>query len=338
MKLLSLSPGWRKFILSLTTVILVVLLGIILLSSQTAIPPSSGEVLRVKIAPGSNVAAIGRQLQNQGASVNSVSLQIVFRTLFIGKKLKAGVYDFPKEATLYQLIRQMAQGDTVRFQITLIEGWTFKQFRSLIESQKELKVTLKGQSAQRILAALGSPHQHPEGLFFPNTYTYEPGDTDFSIYTKAYRAMEKKLSEAWEKNQHPVHLKNPYELLILASIIEKETGSRAERAQISGVFHNRLKIGMMLQTDPTVIYGLGDQFDGNLRKKDLLRDGPYNTYRRRGLPPTPIAMPGMESLVAAAQPSATEALYFVADGQGRSVFSRTLAEHEAAVRKYQLKQ
>ena len=308
------------------------------MGQQTAIPANSGELLRVKITPGSNVTAIGRQLEDQGVKANPISLQIVFRSLFIGKKLKAGVYDFPKGASLYQVIQQMARGDTVRLQVTLIEGWTFKQFRRLSESQKELKITQKGQTAQSILNALGSSHKHPEGLFFPNTYVYEPGDTDLAIYTKAYRAMEKLLAEVWEKNQHPAHLKNPYELLTLASIIEKETGSRSERALISGVFHNRLKIGMMLQTDPTVIYGLGDQFDGNLRKKDLLRDGPYNTYKRKGLPPTPIAMPGKESLLAAAQPAATPAFYFVADGQGRSVFSKTLAEHEAAVKKYQLKQ
>jgi UPF0755 protein len=221
--------------------------------------------------------------------------------------------------------------------VTLVEGWTFAQFKAAIDAQPELKKEAKAWSSKQLLAKLEAKESHPEGLFFPDTYVYEPGDSDLIIYQKAYRAMQNHLNDAWSKRQEGSPVKSPYELLKLASIIEKETGHPDDRGLVSAVFNNRMKIGMKLQTDPTIIYGLGSSFDGNLRKKDLLKDGPYNSYTRYGLPPTPIAIPGKNSLLAAAQPSSSKAIYFVAKGDGRSAFSETLVAHNEAVRKYQLK-
>jgi len=251
--------------------------------------------------------------------------------------LKAGVYDFPKGASLASVLSQMARGDSVKLSVTLVEGWTFAQFKAAIDAQPELKKEAKAWSSKQLLSKLEARETHPEGLFFPNTYVYEPGESDVSIYQKAYRAMQYHLNDAWSKRQEGSPIKSPYDLLKLASIIEKETGHPDDRGLVSAVFNNRMKIGMKLQTDPTIIYGLGASFDGNLRKKDLLKDGPYNSYTRYGFPPTPIAMPGKNSLLAAAQPSSTKAIYFVAKGDGRSAFSETLVAHNEAVRKYQLK-
>jgi UPF0755 protein len=231
----------------------------------------------------------------------------------------------------------MARGDSVKLSVTLVEGWTFAQFKAAIDAQPELKKEAKGWSSKQLLGKLEAKEAHPEGLFFPDTYVYEPGDSDVMIYQKAYRAMQNHLNDAWSKRHEGSPIKSPYDLLKLASIIEKETGHPDDRGLVSAVFNNRMKIGMKLQTDPTIIYGLGSSFDGNLRKKDLLQDGPYNSYTRYGLPPTPIAIPGKNSLLAAAQPSSSKAIYFVAKGDGRSAFSETLVAHNEAVRKYQLK-
>jgi UPF0755 protein len=231
----------------------------------------------------------------------------------------------------------MAKGDSVKLNVTLVEGWTFAQFKAAIDAQPELKKEAKAWSSKQLLSKLEAIETHPEGLFFPDTYIYEPGDSDLMIYQKAYRAMQNHLNDAWSKRHEGSPVKSPYDLLKLASIIEKETGHPDDRGLVSAVFNNRMKIGMKLQTDPTIIYGMGASFDGNLRKKDLLKDGPYNSYTRYGLPPTPIAMPSKNSLLVAAQPSTTKAIYFVSKGDGRSAFSETLVAHNEAVRKYQLK-
>jgi UPF0755 protein len=298
---------------------------------------SAQNVLRVKINPKSNVSSVANQMAAQGLDVSVWRVQLVARSLFLAKNLKAGVYDFPKGASLASVLSQMARGDSVKLSVTLVEGWTFAQFKAAIDAQSELKKEAKGWSSKQLLGKLESKEAHPEGLFFPDTYVYEPGDTDLMIYQKAYRAMQNHLNDAWSKRHEGSPIKSPYDLLKLASIIEKETGHPDDRGLVSAVFNNRMKIGMKLQTDPTIIYGLGSSFDGNLRKKDLLQDGPYNSYTRYGLPPTPIAIPGKNSLLAAAQPSSSKAIYFVAKGDGRSAFSETLVAHNEAVRKYQLK-
>lgn len=299
-------------------------------------PVTSEGQYRIKITPGSNVNSVAKQLMIQGVDTSPLRFQLVTRGLFQGKKLKAGVYDFVPGSSLGDIVIKMGRGDSVRLSVTLVEGSTFKQFKSALDAQPELIKEAKKWSSNQILTAIGAKESHPEGLFYPDTYLYEPGDTDLIIYQRAYKAMNKKLAEYWSQLPPNSPIKTPYDLLKLASIIEKETGHHEDRALVSAVFNNRLKIGMKLQTDPTVIYGLGDRFDGDLRKKDLQTDGPYNTYTRYGLPPTPIAMPGKDALAAAIAPAKSSAVYFVAKGNGRSSFSETLVEHNRAVRQYQL--
>jgi UPF0755 protein len=226
-------------------------------------------------------------------------------------------------------------GDSIKESIAFVPGTPIWQLRQIVDTHPALEHQTKGLSGAAFSKVVGLSHANAEGLFFPDTYVFDPGESDLVIYRRAADAMQKNQAKAWNNASNASPLKTPYELLILASIIEKETGKASERAQISAVFHNRLKIGMRLQTDPTVIYGIGPRFDGNLRKVDLRRDNPYNTYMRAGLPPTPIAIPSMESLLAAANPAKSDALYFVAKGDGSSHFSKTLPEHEKAVDQYQ---
>jgi UPF0755 protein len=216
----------------------------------------------------------------------------------------------------------------------LIEGWTFRQFRSELAKAPGLQATITQLSDEQVMAALGETGQ-PEGQFYPDTYTYSKGTKDLAVLKRAHRAMKQRLAQAWAARATEVPLRSETDLLILASIVEKETGAAAERGKVAAVFVNRLRVGMPLQTDPTVIYGMGEAFDGNLRKRDLQTDTPYNTYTRNGLPPTPIAMPGKAALMAAGRPESIQALYFVARGDGTSAFSETLAEHNRAVNKYQ---
>jgi UPF0755 protein len=332
-------PNFIKFLLKLTLIgglavaLMISYVAFMALAVPNDAPQASAQnVVRVKINPKSNVTSVANQMAAQGLEVSVWRVQLVARSFFLAKNLKAGVYDFPKGASLASVLAQMARGDSVKLGVTLVEGWTFAQFKAAIDSQPELKKETKGLSSKQLLAKLDAKEAHPEGLFFPDTYIYEPGDSDLLIYQKAYRAMQDLLNDAWSKRHEGSPLKSPYDLLKLASIIEKD-----DRGLVSAVFNNRLKIGMKLQTDPTIIYGLGSSFDGNLRKKDLLKDGPYNSYTRYGLPPTPIAIPGKNSLLAAAQPSSSKAIYFVAKGDGRSAFSESLVAHNEAVRKYQLK-
>jgi len=239
--------------------------------------------------------------------------------------------------TARELLDQVVAGRVVEYPLVLVEGWTFRQFLDAIEEAPKLTRTLNGLSPRAIMERLGHPGEHPEGRFFPDTYYYSSGQTELAILANAYDKMQKLLQQEWEKRDNNLPFKDPYEALILASIVEKETGRADERRMIAGVFVNRLRHGMRLQTDPTVIYGMGESFDGNLRLKDLRRDTPYNTYTRPGLPPTPVAMPGKESLQAVMHPVITGALYFVARGDGSHDFSSTLEEHNKAVIKYQLK-
>jgi len=288
-----------------------------------------------KVNPKSGVASIAQQLRSQGVEVNGILFQLGSRALLIHTKLKPGTYLFPFEASTAAILLQMARGDSIKESIAFVPGTPIWQLRQIVDAHPALEHQSKGLGSAEFSKTVGLSHADTEGLFFPDTYVFDPGESDLVIYRRAANAMQKNLAKAWSKVPNSSVLKKPYDLLILASIIEKETGKASEREQISAVFHNRLKIGMRLQTDPTVIYGIGPEFDGNLRKVDLRRDSPYNTYMRAGFPPTPIAIPSMESLLAAANPAKSDALYFVAKGDGSSHFSKTLAEHEKAVDQYQ---
>lgn len=291
--------------------------------------------VRVKIVSGS-VSSIAKQLKQQNIDTTWFEVQLLSRLMLISKKLKPGIYDLKPGQSITAILLKLSKGDSVKFSIRLIEGWTFLQFKAAIDKAPELSKEFQKSSPEEIIRKLGINEGYAEGLFFPDTYIYEPGDSDRTIYTKAYQAMRIHLEKAWAERSDQVKLVNMRELLKLASIIEKETGLKQDQKMISSVFHNRLRIGMPLQTDPSVIYGLGLSFDGNLRKKDLLKDTPYNTYTRYGLPPTPICMPSKDALIAAANPAESKMLYFVARGDGSSEFSETLHAHEKAVRRYQL--
>ena len=258
-----------------------------------------------------------------------------FRWSGDAKRIRAGSYEIGVGTTPRELLRKMVRGDETLATVRLIEGWTFRQFRAELAKADSLKPASAGMSDAQIMEAIGSPGQAPEGRFYPDTYAYSKGSPDLAVLKRAHRAMQQRVEEAWAARSSDLPLKTADEALILASIVEKETGAAAERGRIAAVFTNRLRVGMPLQTDPTVIYGLGEAFDGNLRKRDLLADTPFNTYTRPGLPPTPIAMPGAASLRAAVRPDASKALYFVSRGNGTSEFSDTLAEHNRAVNKYQ---
>ena len=288
-----------------------------------------------KVNPKSGVASIALQLRSQGIEVNGILFQLGARALLVHAKLKPGTYLFPLDASTATILLKLARGDSIKESIAFVPGTPIWQLRQIVDAHPALEHQTKGLSSAAFSKAVGLSHTDAEGLFFPDTYVFDPGESDLVIYRRAAGAMQKNLANAWSKVPNANVLKTPYDLLILASIIEKETGKASEREQISAVFHNRLKIGMRLQTDPTVIYGIGPGFDGNLRKVDLRRDSPYNTYMRAGLPPTPIAIPSMESLLAAANPAKSDALYFVAKGDGSSHFSKSLLEHEKAVDQYQ---
>jgi UPF0755 protein len=306
--------------------------GVVPSAANDPVRPSG---FTAKVNPKSGVASIAQQLQNQGIEVNGVLFQLGSRALLIHAKLKPGTYLFPFDASTAAILLQMARGESIKESIAFVPGITIWQLRQIVDSHPALGHQTKGLDSVAFSKIVGLSHPNAEGLFFPDTYIFDPGESDLAIYRRAADAMQKNQAKAWNKVPNKSVLKTPYDLLILASIVEKETGKASEREQISAVFHNRLKIGMRLQTDPTVIYGIGPGFDGNLRKVDLRRDSPYNTYMRAGLPPTPIAIPSMESLLAAANPAKSDALYFVARGDGSSHFSKTLVEHEKAVDQYQ---
>ncbi|MDR2261732.1 MAG: endolytic transglycosylase MltG [Azoarcus sp.] len=251
------------------------------------------------------------------------------------REIKAGSYEVRAGITPWQLILKLGAGEVSRGEILLLEGWTFRQVRAAVEKHPDLQADTVNLSEAEILARVGAREKHAEGLFFPDTYVFDKHSGALALLARAHRAMQTRLIGEWEGRASGLPLKSPYEALILASIVEKETGRSEERARIAAVFLNRLRAGMRLQTDPTVIYGLGENFDGNLRRRDLEADTPWNTYTRAGLPPTPIAMPGQESLRAVLHPEDSREFYFVSRGDGSSAFSRTLEEHNQAVARYQ---
>jgi len=287
------------------------------------------------IKTGSSLRSATRQIVESGVEVNAWQFNLLGRLLGKAGTIKAGSYEVGRGITPLALLDKLTAGEVTQAEVVFIEGWTFRQMRAALDTNAEVRHDSAALSDAEIMARLGAVGRSPEGLFFPDTYLYGKGTSDLDILRRAYKAMDGQLQAAWQQRAPDLPYRNPYEALIMASVVEKETGQATDRAQIAGVFVNRLRIGMMLQTDPSVIYGLGEKFDGNLRKKDLRSDTPHNTYTRAGLPPTPIAMPGLAALQAALNPAKTTALYFVARGDGSSEFSRTLAEHERAVAKYQ---
>jgi len=291
-------------------------------------------VIDLEIEPGTSANGVASAVVASGADVPVLLLQTWFRFSGQARQIKAGSYELVPGTTPRRLLRMLVRGEEAVKSVTLVEGWTFAQVRAALQKAEQLTPDTPALSPEIIMEKLGKPGVHPEGRFFPDTYTYAKGSSDLAVLKRAARAMDRRLDAAWSLRSPDTPLQSAEQALILASIVEKETGKPSDRAQIGGVFSNRLRIGMPLQTDPTVIYGLGAKFDGNLRKRDLQADTPYNTYTRAGLPPTPIAMPGKESLLAAVQPAPTKALYFVSRGDGSSEFSANLDEHNRAVNKY----
>jgi UPF0755 protein len=286
---------------------------------------------------GASAKSLARQLAGEGLFPESHGFWIVARVLGMGGAIQAGTYRLDRPLTPVELLDKLARGDVVLAEILFVEGTTFRQWQAQLAQQPKVRQVLAGKTDAEVRTALGLGDDPAEGWFFPDTYRFAPGTSDADILKRAHAVMKRRLNDAWTGRDPEVPLKTPYEALILASIVEKETGAAAERPVIAGVFTNRIKRGMRLQTDPTVIYGMGEKFDGNIRKRDLTTDTPWNTYTRDGLPPTPIAMPGAASIAAAAHPAQSDYLYFVGKGDGTHYFSRTLEEHNRAVAKYQLK-
>ena len=292
----------------------------------------------LSIEPGTLPRGVAQAVKDAGVDVNPDWLYYWFRASGQGRAIKAGSYELEAGITPRTLLAKLARGEESLRAVTLVEGWTFRQLRAALAKEDQLKPDSRPLTDEAIMAQLGRAGVHPEGRFFPDTYTYAKGSSDIAVLRRALRAMDKHLAQAWEHRSPRALAKSPDEALILASIVEKETGKAVDRPMVSAVFNNRLRVGMPLQTDPTVIYGMGAAFDGNLRRKDLQADTPWNTYTRPGLPPTPISMPGKASLMAAVHPAESDALYFVARGDGTSHFSASLDEHNRAVNKYQRKQ
>lgn len=291
-------------------------------------------VVDLEIEPGTTANGVAEGVLASGGDVSLLLLQAWFRFSGQARLIKAGSYELVAGTSPRKLLNMLVRGEEALKSVTLVEGWTFQQVRAALQKADQLASDTAAQTPETIMAQLGKPGVHPEGRFFPDTYTYAKGSSDLAVLKRAARAMDKRLDTAWSLRNLDSPLKSPDQALTLASIIEKETGRPGDRGQIGGVFSNRLRLGMPLQTDPSVIYGIGSQFDGNLRKRDLQSDTPYNTYTRAGLPPTPIAMPGKAALLAAVQPAPTKALYFVSRGDGSSEFSENLDGHNRAVNKY----
>ena len=295
------------------------------------------EGLVYEVPRGASLAAVALDLEARGVIDNARYLAWYGRYTGQANRIRAGEYRLEPGLDPDGLLALLVSGRTVTYGLTLIEGWNIRQVRAAVAAHPVLEHTLEDVDDAALMALLGRPGQHPEGRFFPDTYHFSRGTSDLDFLRRAMQAMDRELEAAWAARVADIPLETPYQALILASIIEKETGLAEERRDIAGVFARRLRLGMKLQTDPTVIYGMGERFDGNIRRADLREDTPYNTYVHKGLPPTPIAMPGREALRAAVDPAPGEALYFVSRGDGSHVFSATLEEHNAAVRKYQLK-
>lgn len=291
--------------------------------------------LDLSIEPGTPPRAVAQAVVDAGARTPAWALYAWFRLSGQSRQMRAGSYEIAPGTTPRRLLAMLVRGEESLRSLTLVEGWNWHQVRQALAKAELLQADSQGLSDEALMARLGRPGVAPEGRFYPDTYSYAKNSSDLKVLARALKAMDRQLERAWALRTPNIVLRSPNEALILASIVEKETGKGSDRAMISSVFHNRLRIGMMLQTDPTVIYGLGEAFDGNLKRIHLRTDTPWNTYTRTGLPPTPIAMPGKAALMAAVQPANSPALYFVAKGDGSSQFSASLDEHNRAVNRYQ---
>jgi UPF0755 protein len=290
-----------------------------------------------EIPAGTGLRGAARILDGAGIAVHPLQFELLARATGRDTAIKAGNYELAGPASPVALLEKLTRGEVTQAEITIIEGWTFAQLRAALDASPLLRHDTAGLGNADLMRRLGVPDRHPEGMFFPDTYLFARQSSDVAVLRRALHAMRRHLDHEWQRREGEIPYKTPYEALIMASIVEKETGAASERDEIAGVLVNRLRIGMALQADPTVIYGLGESFDGNLKRVHLDTDGPYNTYMRPGLPPTPIALPGRASLRAALRPAKTKALYYVSRGDGTSAFSRSLEEHNRAVSKYQLK-
>ncbi|MDD5385184.1 MAG: endolytic transglycosylase MltG [Gallionella sp.] len=319
-----------------TLIILLVLLATAGLGYYAYRPlPLPATPFEFELKQGSSLKSMARDMQQAGLLQQDQLFVWLGRLLGKSTQLKAGNYALERPVSPLELLEIITKGDVSQNQMSVIEGWTFKQLRAALNANPDIAHDTLNLTDAEILQRIGATETHPEGLFFPDTYYFAAGSSDLVIIKRAYRVMQQRLQEAWLARAPDLPLQTPYQALILASIVEKETGTPSDRAMIAGVFVNRLRKGMLLQTDPTVIYGLGEKFDGNLRKRDLLADTAYNTYTRGGLTPTPIALPGMAALQATLHPAQTDALYFVARGDGSSQFSSSLNAHNRAVNQYQ---
>jgi UPF0755 protein len=324
----------KKFIVFLVAVSLLAAAGMAFWSHVPIIGTDS-QPIEFEVKAGSGVRGSTQQIAAAGVPVNPALLALLARLTGKSSRLKAGNYELKPGTTPLALINQLVRGEFAQESLAIIEGWTFKQMRQAIAAHPALKHDTANLSDKELLEKITTEYTRPEGLFAPDTYLFAKGVSDLQIYKQAHALMLKRLNDEWARRNPDLPYKNPYEALIMASIVEKETGQKAERDLVAAVFVNRLKKGMLLQTDPTVIYGMGDKYQGNIRKRDLEADTPYNTYTRAGLPPTPISLPGTASLAAALNPAKSDALYFVSRGNGTSEFNNNLNDHIRAVNKYQ---
>ncbi len=296
----------------------------------------AGQPLRVRIEKGMGAQQAMQALSRQGVQRNSSLLQLAMRLRGDANKIQSGLYELRQPLTVRELLDKLVRGEVLKVELRILEGWTWRQARAAVRAHAELAQDTQSWSDVELAKHLGIEGAH-EGWLFPSTYSFAPGSSDLEVYRQAYQLQVKRLNQAWEARPADVPLRTPYQLLVLASIVEKETGLEADRGKVAAVFLNRLRIGMMLQSDPTTIYGMGERFKGNLRRADLQTDTPFNTYTRGGLPPTPISLPSAASLQAIIQAPATKHLYFVARGDGSSEFSETLSQHNQAVTRFQLR-
>ena len=316
-------------------VALAVLIGCAIVAYATIELATAPLPLQFDLKPGSSLRAAAQEMERAGVLREPERFVLMARLLGEAGNIKAGNYEVSEPVTPYRLLQKIVLGEVTQASVKFVEGWTFRHIRKALDEHPDVAHATRGLTDEDVLQRLGIEDASPEGLFFPDTYHFARGNSDLRVLRRAHRLMQSHLEAQWAARAPELPLTTPYEALILASIVEKETGREEERPLVAAVFVNRLRKGMLLQADPTVIYGLGETFDGNLRTRDLAADAPYNTYTRTGLPPTPIAMPGLASLAATLNPPASDVLYFVSRGDGSSHFSRTLGEHERAVTKYQ---
>jgi peptidoglycan lytic transglycosylase G len=327
----------RRGALTLITLGLVALAlaaGYALLRRSFEAPGPAAAPVEIKVSAGESTRAVLARLAGAGALAHPREVELYLRLHHRIPRIEIGTYEVPAHASAADIVRLFEQGRVMLDQITVVEGARFADFRRELDAQPDIAHTLRGKSDAEVMSALGHPGESPEGRFFPDTYRFAPGTSDLTLLAMAYDRMAAVLAKVWQGRSPDLPFDSPYQALILASVVEKETGVADERARIAGVFVNRLRRGMRLQSDPTVIYGLGSQYHGTIHARDLSTDTPYNSYTRSGLPPTPISLPGLESLLAAVHPDRTDDLYFVATGQGGHHFSQTLAQHDAELRVY----